>query len=155
MVQRIQSLYLSLTILLSLPFFKGCFLKFIDKSGYVINISLNGIMRNSTGTGFELIEKLLPLSVIIIIIPVLSLITILLFKNRKIQLRFALLLILVASGLIIISVYYSWFVFTKYGAVFTPGFKMVIPVLILILTILTYRGIRKDDRLVKSYDRLR
>jgi hypothetical protein len=32
---------------------------------------------------------------------------------------------------------------------------MVMPVIITIASILAYRGILKDDRLVKSYDRLR
>ena len=43
----------------------------------------------------------------------------------------------------------------KYGAELEPGLKMVIPLLIMISVTLAYRGISKDDRLVKSYDRLR
>jgi hypothetical protein len=104
---------------------------------------------------FELIEKLLPLSVIIILIPALSLLTILFFKNRKIQLWLALSVIILVVGLIIVSIFYSWFVISKYGAEIMSGFKMAIPVLMLVFAVLAYRGIKKDDRLIKSYDRLR
>jgi hypothetical protein len=155
MIQRIQSLYLSLTTLLSLLFLKGSFLNFIDKTGSVIKITFRGILRDKGVQGFELIEKLFPLSVIIILIPALSLITILFFKSRKTQLWLALSGIFLAAGLIIISFYYSCVVSTNYSSEIIPGFKMVLPVLILIFAILAYRGIRKDDRLIKSYDRLR
>jgi hypothetical protein len=155
MIQRIQSVYLFLTTLLSLLFLKGSFLTFIDNSGSVIQITFKGIIRDTNTSGFELIEKLLPLSVIIILIPVLSIITILLFKNRRIQLRFALSVILLICVDILVSIYYSWFVIAKYEAGFIPGFKMIIPLLMLISAVIAYRGIRKDDQLVKSYDRLR
>jgi hypothetical protein len=144
-----------LTIFLSFLFLRGANLNFIDNSGSEIKVTFTGIFQNSTGQGLELIEKLLPLSVLIILIPVLSFITIFLFKNRKIQLWLALSLIILICGFIVVSFYYSWLIKTEYGAEIVPGFKMVIPVLILIFAILAYRGIRKDDNLVKSYDRLR
>jgi hypothetical protein len=121
----------------------------------VIKVTFRGIIRDAGVQGFELIEKLLPLSFIIILIPALSLIIIFFFKNRKIQLWLTLSMIILVLGLIIVSIFYSCFVISKYGAEIIPEFKMVIPVLMLIFVILAYRGIRKDDRLIKSYDRLR
>jgi len=155
MIQRIQSLYLLLTTLLSLLFLKGSFLSFIEKSGSVIKVTFNGIIRDTGGQGFEQIEKLLPVSSLIILIPVLSLLTIFFFKKRKIQLWLALSVIILIVGFIFVLIYYSWIVITEYNAEIVPGFKMVIPVLMLIFSVLAYRGIRKDDRLVRSYDRLR
>lgn len=155
MIQRIQSLYLLLTTLLSLLFLKGSFLNFIDKSGSVIKITFGGIIKDTGEQGFEVVEKLLPLTALIILIPAISLVIIFIFKNRKIQLWLALSVIILIVGFIFVSIFYSWFVITEYGAEIVPGFKMVIPVLILIFAILAYRGIRKDDRLIKSYDRLR
>jgi len=155
MIQRIQSLYLLLTTLLSLLFLKGSFLSFIEKSGSVIKVTFNGIIRDTGGQGFEQIEKLLPVSSLIILIPVLSLLTIFFFKKRKIQLWLALSVIILIVGFIFVLIYYSWIVITEYNAEIVPGFKMVIPVLMLIFAVLAYRGIRKDDRLIKSYDRLR
>jgi hypothetical protein len=102
-----------------------------------------------------LIDKLLPLSVLIILIPALSLITIFFFKNRKMQLRLSLLLIVFCSLLIVALIHVYIITTTRYDARMVPGFKMILPLIILVITILAYRGIKKDDQLVKSYDRLR
>ena len=95
------------------------------------------------------------LSPFIILIIVLSVITILLFKKRNLQLVLGKLLILLVIAFIVVSGSFVYTLMTKYNSVIIPGFKMVIPLLQLILSVLAYRGIRKDDNLVKSYDRLR
>jgi hypothetical protein len=102
-----------------------------------------------------LIEKLFPISAIIFLIPLLSLVTIFFFKNRAVQIWFSKLLVGLISALILGSVFYSYLIITKYNVQLIPGIKMVLPLFQLILSILTLRGIRKDDQLVKSYDRLR
>lgn len=155
MIQRIQSVYLSLITLLSLIFFKGSFLIFSEKSGSFIRVTLIGIFRDSTTHNPELIEKLLPLSALIVLIPVISLITILFFKNRKIQMWMSLILILLSAIYVVALIHVSINSISKFAASIIPGFKMIIPILILVLSILAYLGIRKDDHLVKSYDRLR
>ncbi|MEI6048921.1 MAG: DUF4293 domain-containing protein [Bacteroidota bacterium] len=155
MIPRIQNLYLFLTTMLSLLFLKGGIINFMDKSGSIIKVTFNGLLRNTDGQAFELIDKLLPLSAIIVLIPAISLITILFFKNRKVQLLLAMSLIILVAGLIIFSCYYCWFVISGFGAAITPGFKLAIPVLILIFSILAYRGIKKDENLIRSYERLR
>lgn len=155
MIQRIQSLFLLMTTLMSLLFLKGSYLNFIDKSGSVIKVTFTGLLRITEGQNFELIQNLLPLTVLLVLIPVLSLLTIFIFKNRTIQLWLSLSLIILISGFIIVSIYYSSTVISELGAEIIPGFKMFIPVLMLILAILAYLGIKKDDRLIKSYDRLR
>ena len=155
MIQRIQSLYLFLTTLLSLLFLNGSLLSFINKSGSAIKITLSGIEQGTGGQGFELIDKLLPLSIILIIIPVISLVTIFFFKKRAVQIRLSGILIGLVSFLILACGHSSYLILTKYSGVIIPGIKMAIPFLMLIFSILAYRGIRKDDKLVKSYDRLR
>jgi hypothetical protein len=155
MIQSIQSLYLSLTILLSVLFLKGSYFNFIDESKSVIKITFRGLIRDSEITGYELLEKFWPLSVIIVLIPCISLITIFLFKNRRIQLWFSLSVIVFSSGFIIFSSYCSYYICNEYNTDIIPGIKMCLPLLILILSILAYKGIKKDDDLIKSYDRLR
>lgn len=155
MIQRIQSVYLSLITILSLVLLNGSILVFSEKTGSLINVTFSGIFRANTGQGLELIEKLLPLSVLIILIPLISLITIFIYKNRKVQLRLSLFLIILISVFVIALIHVSLSVISKFEASIIPGYKMIIPVLILIISILAYRGIRKDDRLVKSNDRLR
>lgn len=155
MIQRIQSLYLFLITLLTLIFIKGNFLSFSERTGSVINVSFNGIMRYNVGQGQEMVEKLLPLSVLIILIAAVSLITIFIFKNRKIQLWFSLLLVILAAVFVIALFHVSFRIVSKFDAGIIPGFKLILPILILFFSILANRGIRKDDKLVKSYDRLR
>jgi peptidoglycan/LPS O-acetylase OafA/YrhL len=97
----------------------------------------------------------LPLSVLIILIPIISLVTIFVFKNRKIQMRLAIFLMILCTLLVIALIHGSIIIISKFGANITPGYKMLLPLVVLILSVLAYLGIKKDDRLVKSYDRLR
>ena len=155
MIQRIQSFYLFLIAVLSGFLLTGSVLDFIDKKGSGIKVAFTEIIKSTGGQGIEVLEKLLPLTILIIIIPVFSLMTIFLYKNRKVQLRLALVLIILTATQLIAFVHVSLSVISKFEAHLIPGFKMIIPVLMLILSVLAYRGIRKDERLVKSYDRLR
>jgi hypothetical protein len=155
MIQRIQSVYLFLITLLSLLFFNGNYLNFIDRSGSAMIVNFTGIIKSTEGSGFELISTVWPLIVIFVLISVVSFITIFLFKKRDIQLLFSKILIGLISASILVSVFYSYQVTSKYSAMFIPGVKMIVPVILLLLSVLAFRGIRRDDNLVKSYDRLR
>lgn len=155
MIQRIQSLYLFMTVAFSLFFFNGSLLNFVDRSGSDIKLTFAGIQRAAEGQGLELIDKAVPLSIIIVLIPLLAFTAIFFFKNRNIQIRLSKILIGLVSVLILVSGYYSYFIITKYNGTITPGLKMMLPLLLLIFSVLACRGIRKDDQLVKSYDRLR
>jgi glucan phosphoethanolaminetransferase (alkaline phosphatase superfamily) len=155
MIQRIQSVYLSIIALISLLLIKGSIIVFSEKTGSIIILTFNGIFRKNSGQGSELIEKLLPLSILLILIVIVSLITIFVFKNRKIQMRLAMFLMIISTLLIIAFIHGSIIIISKFGASITPGIKMILPPVILILSVLAYRGIKKDDQLVKSYDRLR
>jgi hypothetical protein len=155
MIQRIQSLYLFLTTLLSMLFLNGSILNFINKTGSAIKITFKGLEESTWGKGFELVEKLLPLSFLAILIPVIALATIFLFKKRNIQLWLVRILIVLIFAFIIVSGLYSYVLSTKYKIDLQPGIKMAVPVLQLIFSFLAFRGIKKDDDLVKSYDRLR
>ncbi len=155
MIQRIQSIYLFLIAVLSGFLLTGSVINFIDKTGSVIKVAFTEIIKSTGGQGIDVLEKLLPLTILIIIIPVFSLMTIFLYKNRKVQLRLTLVMIILTATLLIAFVHVSLSVISKFEAHLVPGFKMIIPVIMLILSILAYRGIRKDERLVKSYDRLR
>src|SRR5664279_4166371 len=107
MIQRIQSLYLFVLAVLSGLLLTGSVLNFIDKTGSVIKVTYNEIIKSTGGQGIELIEKLLPLSILIIIITVFSLMTIFLYKNRKVQLRLALVLIILTATQLIAFVHVS------------------------------------------------
>lgn len=155
MIQRIQSLYLVLTAILSFLFLNGSIITFIDRSGHLIEVTFNKIIRESPVAAHEILEKTFAMSLFIILIPVLSAITIILFKKRSLQKQLVRFLIIVVIAFIFVSCFYTYIVLTKYDSEIVPGFKMVIPLLQLIFSVLAYRGIIKDDNLVKSYERLR
>ena len=155
MIQRIQSVYLFLTTLMSILFLNGSFLNFMNKTGVITKLTFKGIEEGSPGQGFTLIESLLPLSIVLLFIAVISLVTIFFFKKRKVQIWLTGILIGLVSFLILACGHSTYLIMTKYSAEIVPGIKMALPFLMLIFSILAYRGIRKDENLVKSYDRLR
>jgi len=155
MIQRIQSIYLLLTTLLPALFIKGSFLRFINNSGSEIYINLKGLWQSSETGNDELIMRLAFLSVIPILIFILSITAIFLFRKRKIQLKLSGAIILLAIMHIGLMLYYIFWVTGKFQVELVPVYRMFIPVLILIFGILAYLGIRKDENLVKSLERLR
>ncbi|MEO7922617.1 MAG: DUF4293 domain-containing protein [Chitinophagaceae bacterium] len=81
---------------------------------------------------------------------ILSTITIFLFKNRKQQLQLCLLGILVAVGMIVLYILQMNKLVKPVLALFCA-----FPFLVLIGYYMAYRDIRKDEKLVKSLDKLR
>jgi len=155
MIQRIQSIYLLLTTIMSVLFLKGSFLRFINNAGSELAIDFMGINQMNNEKGFELVEQMIPLTVIFILIPLISFLAIFLFKKRRLQLRITLIVIILALLLIMIVVYYVISVIHNYQVILIPGIKMFLLPLILLFALLAYRGIRKDEDMVRSYDRLR
>ena len=155
MIQRIQSLFLLLTSLLSILFLSGSFLTFLNSSGTEITMNFRGILESSVAGNPQMIRSLIPLTVIMLIICLLSFAAFFLFKQRKIQLKLTLSLIILTILFIGMMLYYIFWVTGKYQTELVPGFKMFIPLLILVFGILAYLGIKKDENLVRSYDRLR
>jgi hypothetical protein len=155
MIQRIQSLYLIMATIISVIFLNGSIMKFVDGVNNALIINFTGICRIVNETGSQQVEKLIPLSGLLILIPSLSFSTIFLHRKRKTQLRFAIGLIIFVVVLIIFLLYYSFYVSSTFNSKIVPGINLFLPVFMLVCSYLAYKGIRKDDLLVKSYDRLR
>ncbi|MBW6500682.1 MAG: DUF4293 domain-containing protein [Bacteroidales bacterium] len=155
MIQRIQSLYLSMTTLISLLFLKGNILNFINNEGIRYAVNFRGLGMITGENKFELISNMVPLSVMFILIPLISLIAVFLFRYRRIQLKVTLSLIILSLLLIAVIAYYAITVTQDHGFSLVVGYKMFLPLLILILALLGYRGVKKDEELVRSYERLR
>jgi hypothetical protein len=155
MIQRIQSLYLSLITMLSALLFYGDCLSFAEKSGSVIKATFSGLFRSTSEHGIHFIVKIYPLTILIIIIPVVSFLSIFLFKKRTLQLWVVFSLILLIVGQIIVFIFYSVSLVKTYEASLLFDFRMIFPPIMLLFSILAFLGIRQDEQLVKSYDRLR
>jgi hypothetical protein len=71
------------------------------------------------------------------------------------QMKFALGLIFILLILVVTLIYISLRIEVKFDAVFMPGIISFLPLLMFIFAFLAWRSIRKDEDLVKSYERLR
>jgi peptidoglycan/LPS O-acetylase OafA/YrhL len=105
--------------------------------------------------GGEILQRLWPLSVILVIIPLLALIAIFLFKKRRLQMRLTMLVLLLSLGTLILGAFYVIMLDRKIDVTVIWQVKAIFPVINAILAWLAYRAILKDDLMVKSYDRLR
>lgn len=88
-----------------------------------------------------------------ILIPLLSVVSLLLFRARKKQLLSVLVLIFLDLLLIGTLIYYI--LSFRDGKDLIPEWRLLIPLINLILSVMAYNAIRKDENLVRSYDRLR
>lgn len=154
MIQRIQTLYIAGAILFSSLLLYGKIVQFVGTDGSSYELRYSGLFEVTTNTVTKT-EPLLALSVLLVILPILSLITLLLFKKRKLQLRGAVMSLLLLLGSVILVGYYILYVSTKYDATVIFGIKVIFPLLAAILMYLGFRGILKDELLVRSYDRIR
>ncbi len=116
---------------------------------------VSGSLTGHDGQAAAQVVNIWPVTAILILTSLLSIIAIFLFKNRKIQLTVAIMVIILSAGLIIASASYGIYLTGNFKMKISPEIQMVLPFLILLFSVLAFRGILKDDRLVKSYDRLR
>jgi transcription termination factor Rho len=135
MIQRIQSIYLLLVTLVAgvLPLFVPL---------YVLE-----------GSPVMASEDVWIIS-LFVLIALEAFATIFLFKNRQQQLMlnvFNMLLNLILLGVFV----YRTLMMSGETAVSEKGIGMLLPVISIVLLVLANRAIRKDERLVKSADRLR
>lgn len=143
MLQRIQTVYLSLAMLsLSGLFFFP-----------IAELSLQGLNFENINKAlldgkFFVAENMLLLSIcIIVMLDLLS--SIFLFKNRKLQILVATAGNIGAGALTVGATYFA----SESGGSSSVG--LALPAIAMILTMLAVRSIRKDEELVRSSDRLR
>lgn len=157
MIQRIQTVYLFLVVVIN------SLLLFIPLAN--INFSVLGeasySLTSFRGTGATPEVILSPSLLLIfeaIIIALLALITIFLYNKRRIQIRLCTLNIFLNIGLILsIFFYLEKYVENTYGKVIIIDYKAgaYLPAISLFLLFLALRGVKKDEALVRSADRLR
>ena len=84
----------------------------------------------------------------------LSIVTIFLFNNRKLQFVLGRLNILTNLFLLGVLVYLS-LTLSGEAAVSEKGIGMFLPIIIIVLLVIANKAIKRDEDLVKSVDRLR
>jgi hypothetical protein len=157
MLQRLQHLYLLLVVLI-------CALLLGSDQTYFIITSADGTSSVEVGylktqiQSAEQSESLLNLPLVFSFgaLAVIALLTVFLYQNRKLQLRltgFAMLLL----GLGVYALYAYSLQRAYFNPAGTTAFQatVYVPIAILLLLLLAYRGILNDEKLIRSMDRLR
>ncbi|NLJ44311.1 MAG: DUF4293 domain-containing protein [Bacteroidales bacterium] len=155
MIQRIQTVYLLLTFLLSVIFLSGDYFNFSNDAGTRIMMDFSGLWKSVGGEEFVRSGNHFFLTILFIFIGIISVSDIFIYKNRKVQLFLAKILGLLTAASAALTIFYLVYITGRYEVSLIPGFRMIIPFVVFVLCLLAHRGIRKDDDLIRSYDRLR
>jgi len=139
MIQRIQTIWLILAAVAAFLTFKFSFF-----SGNMVAADQTKTFTSLTAAG----------NLVILIFTaatgIAALIAVFLYKNRKLQMRISLMAMLVS--LLTILLYYNQ---TRHFAEGTYDLTALLALAVPVFFILALRGIYKDQKLVKSLDRLR
>lgn len=157
MIQRIQSVWLCLASVVIFALFMFPYLQFADAAGLGHALKVSGAYGNVDGQPTRLSAFWLQM-IYTILVGLLPLYTVLLFSNRKKQINMAyvsILAIVVLGGWL----YYSATTrLAEEGLSFATHYIGVgfflLPVSIILL-FMAISGIRKDEKLIRSADRLR
>ena len=156
MIQRIQSLYLFIVAIACTLLFFFPMIDYIDPVQGTYKLFATGMKSYSDLPGLLFFWETFPILILVITSLVMAVITIFLYRKRKIQ--FQLVNINVLLNVVLIAL-----VFLLYSRIFEnrlqiPSnyqFGMYIPLISLVFLVLASRSIRKDEAMVKSSDRLR
>ena len=155
MIQRIQSIYLLLAGLAIFALFIFPLAHNVYVGNAPLDITISGTYQHLGGQA-AIKDHFVALSAATAVIGILPIIIIFLFRNRKQQVALCYSVILVIIG------YSFWMAQTAKevtgGVTLTPsnfGIGLFICPLSILLIILAVRNIHKDEKLIKSADRLR
>jgi hypothetical protein len=115
-----------------------------------------GILPDKTEFPIMLSSNL-PLAIAIIALGVLALICLFLFKNRKLQFKLSVFGVILSIGFLFLEYYIVESVEKPKKSIEIGTYQIgaLLPVVMVVFFFLAARGIYKDERLVKSMDRLR
>lgn len=155
MIQRIQTVYLlTIVVLSSITLFSPVadLLNKADLSIYIIDYQ--GIFQvNPTGNIFQ--SNVWGLTAIAVMMPIISLITIFLYKRRVTQIRLSIFNMVVMVAYYGLLVVYLWFAGQNLHTEWSLRLVTAFPLVNIVLNSLAIRTIAKDEALVKSLNRLR
>jgi len=144
MIQRVQSLYLLIALLIS------GLLSF----SVILWENYSGIKYYLVGMIKEDSWELVSIPIVFILSAVLSLLAIGNFKNRKVQIK--LNRFNVVTNLYLLGIFvYLLLSLSGENFISKKGIGLFLPVIVIVLLVLATKAIQKDEELVKSVDRLR
>lgn len=156
MIQRIQSIFLLLVVIISTLLFFLTIAEFPSGTDAFIQKMLCTISRSQPGT---CIVSTYYLGIINMVIGIIALVTIFLFRNRKLQMLLGNLNMVITATMIVLM----FLTVEKNSTMLVPGATLPVQygigawlsILLLVFTFLANRYIKKDEELVRSADRIR
>jgi hypothetical protein len=153
MIQRIQSVFLLIAAVLSALLLSGTLMEMKDIFGN--HYTLGFLTMTVSIDGKEQVQNLWPLAVIIVAVPLASLISIFLYKNRRLQMKFTMASLLLSLGTIFVAGFYLIMLGKKIEMNYIWHIKAILPLIAAVLFWLAYKAIQKDEEKVRSLDRIR
>ena len=155
MIQRAQSIYLFLVVVLMSLFLLFPIAELVTENNVILKLYSHGLKKITDGESQKLMSTL-ALMILAFVIAVINFYNIFLFNNRTSQMRLCIYNILLLIGLVVLSFYYYRVVNKAYEITY-HRFKIaaILPVFCIVLNIMAFSGIRRDELLVKTYERLR
>ncbi|MDP4238759.1 MAG: DUF4293 domain-containing protein [Bacteroidota bacterium] len=155
MIQRIQTLYLLAIVVLSGFVIFSPLVDLVNKADNLIyHVDFKGISLLQP-TGNTIISRIWGLTSVSCVIPILALITIFSYKNRLKQIRLSVINMFFMISFYIIMLLYLWPACQQLHTDWHLRIVSIFHLLNLILSYLAIGSIGKDEKLVKSLDRLR
>lgn len=160
MLQRVQTIYLSVTFILTLLMFFLPMANF-QVEGDLFSFKALGLEKElSDGSSASYEVYSIALFTLLVVILLVNVVGIFLYKNRIFQIRFNVLNIFLYIGVYPLFFLFVWTAFSKIGiskedVLLGYSYPLLFPVLNIILTYLAIRAIGADEALVRSLDRIR
>jgi hypothetical protein len=153
MLQRPQTLYLLLVAVLAVVLLTGP-LALLSTEGVSYMLHHSGL-TGPEGNRVELATW--PMTTLFVASAALALFNIFSYRNRIRQMRIAIFLIFLFAGMIAMILYYVFAAkeMLQEEVMVLYRWRVVNPPVAAILTYLAFRRIRRDELLVKAYDRIR
>jgi hypothetical protein len=153
MIQRIQTLYLLIAFALGIVFLFSPLASFSIAD---LLVELNVIDLNQVSDMNQaMFVDTMPLIIVDLAFVVLMAVSILMYKNRPLQIKMVGFGFLMNTVIIILGFWYTDTMADKVNALPDYEYGAIIPVISLIFLFMAMRGIRKDTKLIKSMERLR
>lgn len=154
MIQRIQTLFLLLSAVLIFLVFMFPLSELLVNENLIYIFRYRGIYEMADNAEILMIPSM-PLAILFGIVLIINMISIFLFKNRMLQMRLSIVNIMLMLGSIGLAYFYIHTAFNELGTSVQFSFVATFPLISAILTYMAFRRIKKDEKLVKSLDRIR
>lgn len=157
MIQRIQTVWLLLASLTVLLLFLFPYLQYFDNFGTAMAVKITGIYQG-VSDGVIQTESFILQTIATVLVSLLPLVIIFYFRDRKKQLQLSYLnfaLIILLGIWLYFSASQATEVVNKKVHLENIGIGALLIPIAAVFILLAIKGIRKDEKLIKSVDRLR